>query len=246
MSESVNIEINALYMLESEKTNRPYVDTSGASYVFLKEEQAMEFSSLTPGTRVSPPKYYKLTGLSKLCYAAGADTLVVTAGQEKTQLEIKEENLPIDAYNHLLNSVLSQILQTEDPKYLDYLAECEFIIPSKTTNGEKVEIIYSIARHKVEEYGTLYVAFSSLAEYTAWAIDVRGWSPLKVSWTGLWRVAKKAGVILDPGGSQFILTRKMMKDIEAKRAKAEAEAKAEAAAAATTEKLEKDEKENEA
>lgn len=206
-------DINQIYLLDSTKTGKPYLNEHRNCLIFVRESDAKKKQETLPDTIVSPPKYYKFADLAALCYAAGADGITLCSKDKEETFPLEERMLAMQPYNHELCGNLLMLKQTKKQLYLNQLAFCNFIVPVKINNGDEVEIVYGIARHTTEEVGMLYVAFSDLDEFTLWGSTVPGWQPLKTDFRGLMRICGKHGIMLNPSGNRLVLTHEQLNTI---------------------------------
>ena len=143
-------------------------------------------------------------------YGCGAERLAIRVNGETETVVLDAQRLQLRPYNHKLNGTIAHLKQTKKRGYLEKLAECSFIVPVRIRNSASVQMSYGIVRHKVDSIGQMYLAFSTLDEFTLWRADKEEWDPLAMSFDELYRIAKKDGVMLNPEGNRLILTPEMM------------------------------------
>jgi len=209
-----NLEIKEAYMVISSKTGKPYLDADNTSFVFTDKKEAENYINRTPCTILEGPRYYKISNMLTQCYAAGAERIRLQIGKQTEDLPLAQNVVDRNYYNNTMNRVLSQLKQTKRKTFLKKFADERFILPVKIkASDDNVEIFYGVAQNGADD-SFLYLAFSDLDEYTAWSARIPDWSPLEVGYNTLWRICRHHGVMINPYGNRFILTRKMMEEIK--------------------------------
>ena len=204
------LELNKLYVLESTKTQQPYISTDGCCLVFPHEADARAAKEKIPDTKLDEPKFYKLNELCFLCYAAGASAIRLQIKDKVEELVLREEFAGHHPCGHGLNRVIADVKHTKERRHLAKLRQCEFIVPVKVKKDGEIRITYGVVKHQVQDLGMLYLAFSSLDEFNIWRSEHPGWEPLKTNFSGLRRIGGKSGVMVNPAGNRLILTPSMM------------------------------------
>lgn len=208
-------EINQAYIIMSTKTGKPYIDDANASYLFQQERYAKAFVLDKKNVAIDGPKYYNVINLFSQCYAAGADVLYINRSGKKEKITLSPSVVERAFYNHHSNQIIGQLKQTKRKSFLPELKKAYFIMASKiVVDDDKVSILYATAE-KEDEDRFLYLAFTDLDEYSYWSSRVKGWEPLRVRYDSLRRISKHHGVLFNPYGNNFVLTRKMMEAIQA-------------------------------
>lgn len=211
-------EVNKIFILESTKTSRPYLDENGSCYVFIDERLAEEKKKEFPDTMLTQPRYYKMPELCEICYSAGADSMLLCTKKSMEKFPLIEARLEGGPYSHRLNKAIALLKQTKKIKYLYELAQCQYFVPAKVEQKDDVQIFYSIARHSMADLGTMYVVFSTKPEFDIWQQDNPGWSLIKVNYASLKNICGDNDIIINPMGNQMILRKKHILEIEKNRA----------------------------
>lgn len=207
--------LNQIYLLESTKTNQPYITEDGACLFFLHEVDAQIKAQNITDVRVSTPRFYTIDVISKLCYTIGASKMVLFVKGKEEEFKLRESQLKCAFYNHQLASVVMQLKQTGLTKYLYDLALCEYIVPAKVQkNEDEIHIKYGIVRHITNKEEILYLAFTNLDEFAIWSTEVGEWSPLIVSYKRLRSICGNSGFFLNPRGNRLIITCNLLKMID--------------------------------
>lgn len=203
------------YLILSALTKRPYIDESRQAYLFADKTAASEFiKNQRHGKTVCVDlSREKLKTICSRCYAAGAEYIVISESGGRKIRGLSERHLDKNYYNCRLSADLSLLQHTKKMKYVSDLAECEYIVPIKITNGEEVSIVYAtVSRGSGEHY--LYLAFTDLQEYGRWEKEVGpGWKPLAVDIDGVKRIGRKHGFMINPMGGRFILSMDILKKL---------------------------------
>lgn len=207
------LEINKIYILESTKTNHPYITPDGACLVFPHEADAKAAHEATPDTRLGAPNFYKMDDLCYLCYAAGANAVRIQIKDKIEELVLHKEFANHAPCGHELNRTIAKVKHTKTRQALSGFAFCEYIVPVKVREEGEIKITYAVVKHQVKDLGMLYIAFSSLDEFTIWQSEHPEWSPIKVSFAGLRRIGGKSGVMINPSGNRMILTANMLAEV---------------------------------
>ena len=207
------IESNRLYVISSTYTGRVYMDEQRTVYAFLNPEQAEEFTEEHPGTDVLHPTFYTEEQLIDSMYSHGADRIIVTNRKDVLEVKTYESQGVHVPTNHDLNGAITLLRDFKKEAMLKDLGKCEYLIPTKIKDGSQIS--YAVLKHPVEELGFLYLAFSDLTEFNAWAAEVGGYEPLKVPFARLKEIAKKSGLMINPCGNRVILTEAMLSKISA-------------------------------
>ena len=106
---------NKLFILESTKTNQPFLTQNGECLLFLDPKEATEMAKQYENVRVSDPKFYKIAEFYALCYAAGASSVVLGVGEKKENFLLDEKrNLPHRFYNHAMVKTVALLKQYGD------------------------------------------------------------------------------------------------------------------------------------
>ena len=202
---------NSIYLIESALSNKPYIDTERTSYAFTNADDAENYAEGIEDVRVKSPQKYTSFDLCSLCYAAGADAIMIDLEQK---LIITRQMRAQHPYNHTLNGELALIKQTGDKQHLLNMKRCVFLVPVRIEHRPSVKIKYGIAKHKQNTVPPLYLAFSDLDEYRVWASENHDWDPIKVDFAALYRIASRRGVMINPTGNRIVITPKMLSDIK--------------------------------
>ncbi|RXS72566.1 SseB family protein [Blautia faecicola] len=207
---------NKLFILESTKTNQPFLTQNGECLLFLDPKEATEMAKQYENVRVSDPKFYKIAEFYALCYAAGASSVVLGVGEKKENFLLDEKrNLPHRFYNHAMVKTVALLKQYGDVAYLWRLASCQFIIPVKIKEeSESVRISYGAVRHMVETSSLLFLAFSNLEEFNLWNTSRGEWKPVLLSFRDFRKICGEHGFFLNPAGNRLIITPDLTKQID--------------------------------
>ena len=200
MEENTKKESEKLYLIESEITQRPYLDENRHAIVFQEEEEAKKYASATEHTRVREEEADRST-LYSMCYAAGAVKLEERASQNvKYNIDITKENVKREFYNPKTNAIISRYMHTKESACLKQLAGCRFIVPVRITNRPSTEIVYATMYKSAEDKKRdkyCFIAFSDLEEYEKWTGKDNGWVPLLVNCGVMLRIGRKRGFVLN-------------------------------------------------
>ena len=209
-----DINVNPIYVAIYNKTGRPYIDTARNAYIFLKEEEAINFKQAHEGIEIEGPRYYKYNDICSTCFSAGAVFIKVRGISNN-----REENIELTKiekrkyYNSELNKNLNLLHETKKKEYLLDIINNVFIVPVKINNESNSDIIieYSQATIKGIPY---FLAFSDVDEYTLWSSKVEGYKPLEISYRELVNLCHGDDCIINLFGSRYILTQEKIAKID--------------------------------
>lgn len=203
------------YLILSAITKKPYIDESRQSYLFANKLEAEAYIKNQKNDKIfwKNMSQEKLKTICSWCYAAGAEFIIIVEAGKQMVRKLSERHLDKSYYNCRLNADMTLLHHTKKMKYIMDLAECEFIVPIKITNGDKVSIVYATVS-KGDSNHFVYLAFTDLKEYEQWEKGMGiGWSPLAVDIDGLKRIGKKHGFMINPLGGRFVLTKEILKKL---------------------------------
>lgn len=206
---------NKLYILESTKTNQPFLTRNGECLLFLDSKEAAGMAKQYENVKVSDPKFYRIAEFYALCYAAGASSVVLEVDNKKENFLLDEKrNLPCRFFNHTMVKTVALLKQYGDVAYLWELASCQFLIPVKIKEeSESVRISYGAVRHIVETSSLLFLAFSNLEEFNLWTSRSE-WKPVLLSFRDFRKICGEHGFFLNPAGNRLIITPDLLKQID--------------------------------
>ena len=200
-----------MYVIYSERTGLPYIDSKRRSILFDTEEKAEVFVENNGKVYMQEAADGLKHTLSE-CYAAGAKAVRYTSGDDSIRQEaIQEDRLERRFYNGGANANIALYAHTRDTKYLGRLQKNKFIVPIKITNHPEVSVVYSTVSAGGRPY--LYLAFTDLSEYRKWGEGKDEWMPLMVDFNAMKRIGRKHGFLINVYGMKFVMTANMFRKI---------------------------------
>lgn len=212
-------EASQRFVLFSTITGAPYIDPNSAAHAYLSEEAAKKADIPEAG-------YKRITGtpyeLYYLCYKAGAHTLTWHTNTVTQTDALREQDIPIEYYNHALCNVLARIKEFRKKSDMYLLGNCEFLVPAKIEKSPSlVQVIYGIAQRSQEDTEWLYLAFSTLEEYELWRSgqpeeEAGRWNPLRLRFSSLREVCGRHGILLNPSGNRLVIPAGWIADVHSR------------------------------
>lgn len=199
------------YLIINDITGRPYIDERRHAYAFYSMDAAEDFADKVGRAHVG--QAVNGIGLTEMsdCFAAGAQVLVERGGGEETHHTLQEEGLLRRHYNNELSADVARYIRTRQHDYIVSMGSCRFLVPVKIRNHPQMSVEYATANIQGMQFK--YLAFTDLEEYEKWSRKNEGWSPLEVKASGLSRIGKKHGFLLDACGAKLLISRGMLHSI---------------------------------
>ena len=194
----------------------PYIDELRQSYVFTINGLASAFVKETKGTNKLDVSGVDFKTVCSDCFGAGATTILMFGNKGEEPMPLLQEHLERRFYNGLLTANVRRLKQTKKREYLKDMKNCEFVVPIKILNEPEVKVSYATAYTKDSPY--IYLAFTDIREFEEWQklAGADEYKPLKVNATGLKRIGKKHGFLVNVCSNKLALTKDMLKQIHTK------------------------------
>ena len=191
-----------MYLIFSEKTGAPYIDTDRQAWMFAEKPDAEDF---VKENRATSPREYDLSWKAAVseCYAAGAEFIADVENGDTTIKKINRDDLERRFYNGEPNANLALYVHTKENLYLQKLKSNRFILPVKIKNIPEVSVEYPIVSARRQPY--MYLAFTDLTEFEKWGKDHKEWMPLMVDFSTMKHMGKKHGFLINVYGIMFKL-----------------------------------------
>lgn len=203
-----------MYLLESVKTGRIYLDETATCDIALTEKDALSMNTEKTGKAVSAPRRYSMIDIAGLCYGAGADKIRFHKDGTVQSVTLQAGKIKKAPYNHLTNQILCRAKQDANYALLYGLYEGYFFVPVRIEQSDDVDIYYVTAKHSRMETESYFIAFTTYEEYLIWASGQTGYKPLKIAYKSLRQIAGKHGWILNPKGNQLVLPNNILSQID--------------------------------
>lgn len=200
-----SIRLSQIWLIRSTVTQHIYLDTDRRAYAFFDAYQADKFATATEGTVAGPPAFFDEKILRGQIFSDGGTSLVLSRGYETQTVQIGPRNVPLKFYRSDLNAWLNLLKETKHEIWLKKLLCEEFLVPVRIYSGEKPRIVYATA-HQNGSDAYMFLAFTTLEEYTSWAENQPGWNPLSITTETMWQIGKKHGFLVNPLGNRIVLS----------------------------------------
>lgn len=217
----INAEENNLLTLKeyntimSEITGIPFVDKTGACYMFELPSEADLFCKNNPHTYKSESKHMKGLGfwVSDL-YLKGVKSvnIKVRESSEFQNIAFSSDDIKQNLYdNHETNYNLLQLKQYGLAKSLRALSEGIFIAPiiiPERADGDYPKIKYCFVQKNGER---MYILFTNLKDFQAWNTSLNNqFSPLATNFLKAKRIRKGNSLLINPTTDKIILTNELL------------------------------------
>lgn len=207
------------FLIMSRLTKMAYINEDRQAFLIDNKKDADEFVKNTIGTYCADKSTQKKKTICSYCFASGADEIVfISEGKKEIKL-LRERHLDKHYYNCRLSADITRLVHTQNTKYLRDFAECNFVVPIRITNSKTVSIAYATVAKDSTPENYLYLAFTDLYEYEKWARkipDSDSWKPLQVDATGLKRIGRNHGFIINIYGGRNVIKSRNLKLVDAK------------------------------
>lgn len=204
------------YLIRDDLLKRPYVSEQRESFLFLSETMAIAFCRKR--SRVTPLKItkYTLVDIQSVCFAAGAEKLVMVDQDEDSStqvIELERKNLNRRYYNSRLNALIGYQLTLKGELPVKAFAYCRYIVAVKLNKNSKQYMMYASVRNKrINEVAM--IAFSDLVEFEKWKEKYGSeYEPMEVDFLGLHRIGGKHGFLFNPEGIRFFMSPKFIEKV---------------------------------
>lgn len=199
------VRLSQVWLIRSPVTNHVYLDAERRAYAFFEGYQADKFVAATEGTVADPPAFFDGKALRGQVFSDGGTSLVLSRGYETETVPVGPRNVPLKFYRCDLNAWLNLLKETKQEVWLKRLFCEEFLVPVRIYNGEQPRIVYATV-HQGGSDAYMFLAFTTLEEFDAWAEKQPGWSPLSVTTETMWQIGKKHGYLVNPLGNRIVLS----------------------------------------
>ena len=199
----------------SEITKAPFVDKSGACYMFELPSEADMFCSNNPRTYKSDSKHMQgiKFWVSNL-YLMGVKSVNIKTRESKEfrNIVFSDEDVKQNLYiNHETNFNLLQLRQYSLAKNLRALKDGTFIAP--VVLPERAECDYPKIKYCfIQRDGErLYILFTNLKEFQTWNYSQGNkFSPLATNFLKAKRIRKNSSLLVNPLSDKLILTNELL------------------------------------